>query len=67
MSEESKSEEKIKKARKQYTKEVKEEALRLCKIFGKSKVSDDAGIHIDNLNRWEKNGTENNRKKNQEP
>ena len=42
---------------------MKEEALRLCKIFGKSKVSDDAEIHMDNLNRWEKNGTENNRRK----
>ena len=60
---EPKKEESIKATRKVYSKEIKDEALRLCKIFGKSKVSEDSGIHMDNLTRWEKMGTENNRKK----
>ena len=42
---------------------MKDEALRLCKIFGKSKVSQDSGIPMDNLTRWEKKGTESNRKR----
>ena len=57
----------IKARRRYYSIEIKEESIRLCSIYGKTKVSEEAKIPIENLKRWCKSGATNNRCKSGKP